>query len=108
MSGEWKIFRVQVESLNGDVKRSLELPDKNQLTGEIMKIPDGPWMDELKSNDIHVNDYESFGEDVDILIGSDLIPFLILDNSITLKCGLKAVKTVFGWTVMGPIPVQSN
>lgn len=105
---ERTIYQVQIESLNGDVKRTLELPDKKKLTGDIIKIPKGPWMDELKSKNIEINDYDSSGEDVDILIGADLISFLVLDKSITLKCGLKAVKTIFGWTVMGPIPVQNN
>lgn len=105
---ERTVFHVQVESLNGDVKRSLDLPDKKQLTGDILKVPKGPWMEEFKSRNIEINDYESSGEDVDMLIGADLVPFLIQDKSITLKCGLKAVKTVFGWTVMGPIPVQNN
>lgn len=37
-----------------------------------------------------------------------MIPFLVLDEIITLQCGLKAVKTIYGWTVMGPIPVHSH
>lgn len=40
----------------------------------------------------------------DILIGADLMPKLTTDHSVTLKCGLKAIKTVFGWTIIGPIP----
>lgn len=97
-----------MQSLNGNAKRSLELPDKKQITGKLLKIPKGPWMDELSSKGIHINDFKSTGNDVDILIGADLIPLLVLDESITLKSGLKAVKTIFGWTVMGPIPVQNT
>lgn len=103
---EQTVYQVQVESLSGDMKQSLELPDKKRLTGDIINIPKGPWMEELKSRNIEINDCESSGKDVDILFGADLIPLLILDKSVTLKCGLKAVKTIFGWTVMGPIPVQ--
>lgn len=105
---ERTIFRVDLESLNGDIKRSLELTGKSKLTGDIIKISDGPWLEELKSNNILINDIQSAGEDVDIMIGADLAPFLISDKSVTLECGLKAVQTVFGWTVMGPIPVQNN
>lgn len=105
---ERTVYQIQIESLNGKVKRNLDLPAKKQLTGEILKIPDGPWMEELKQRDIDINDYNSSGEDVDILIGADLHPFLVLDQSINLKCGLKAVKTIFGWTILGPVPTQNN
>lgn len=101
-------YRVDLESLNGAVRRSLDLTGKDKLTGEILKIPEGPWMEELKSKHISINDAHSTGEDVDVLIGADLSNSLILDKSITLESGLKAVKTVFGWTVLGPIPVQNN
>lgn len=102
------IYQVQIESLNGESKRKIELPDKEKITGSIAKIPEGPWMEELKSKGIYINDYESSGKDIDILIGADLIPLLVTDESITLKCGLRAVKTLFGWTIMGAIMAQNN
>ncbi|XP_037029723.1 uncharacterized protein LOC119069705 [Bradysia coprophila] len=105
---ERTIYRVDLVSLNGKIKRCLELTGRSKLTGDIIKIPEGPWIDELKSKNIEINDMQSSGQDVDVLIGADLANFLISDQSITLKCGLKAVKTVFGWTVMGPVPVQNN
>lgn len=47
-------------------------------------------MKELQSKGIHIIDYNSTGEDVDILIGADMIPFLVLDKSITLSSALLA------------------
>lgn len=81
----------------------LELTSKDVLTGAIEKLPTGPWMDELKALNIHISDYESSVEDIDILLGADLLTKLTLDNSVLLECGLRAIDTVFGWTVMGPI-----
>lgn len=105
---ERKIFRVQIESLNGNQKHIMELPDKKKITGEIPRIPPGPWMEELKTKGIFINDADSSGEDVDILIGADLCNRLILEECVTLSSGLRAVKTVFGWTIMGPIEAQTN
>lgn len=81
----------------------LELASKDVLTGAIEKLPTGPWMDELKALNIHICDCESSVEDIDILLGADLLTKLTLDKSVLLECGLRAIDTVFGWTVMGPI-----
>ncbi|XP_037037370.1 uncharacterized protein LOC119075084 [Bradysia coprophila] len=105
---ERRIYQVKMESLSGNVKHTMEIPDKQKITGEIPKLPPGPWMDELKLKGIFINDMESSGEDIDVLIGADLATHLILDESITLQCGLRAVKTVFGWTIMGPIQAQTS
>lgn len=104
---ERTIFEVSVGPLNKKPNIRLELADKEVITGEIDKLPAGYWQRELKEKGIWINDMESDSQEPEILIGGDLIPALTTDRSVTLKCGLKAIETVFGWTIIGPIP-QTN
>lgn len=83
------------------------MADKEVIRGKIQKLPEGHWLQELKEKGIRINDSGSNNEEPDILFGADLIPKLTTDKSVTLKCGLKAIETVFGWTILGPIP-QTN
>lgn len=47
--------------------------------------------------------YHTPGE-IDILLGADILPSLLLDGKISGKCGEPmAIETVFGWILMGPV-----
>ncbi|XP_037048786.1 uncharacterized protein LOC119083230 [Bradysia coprophila] len=106
---ERSIYEVQLYGINGSMYK-LELANKDKITGSVEKLPPGPWMDELKSMGIRISDSESSIEDIDILLGADLLPKVMTDRSMLLECGLRVVETIFGWTIMGPIPkeVQLN
>ncbi len=104
---ERTIFEVFLGPLNKKPNIRLHLADKEVITGEIQKLPVGYFQHELEEKGIWINDIQSDNEEPDILIGADLIPMLTTDRSVKLKCGLKAEETVFGWTIMGPIP-QTN
>lgn len=42
--------------------------------------------------------------DIEILIGADVAGKLLTGNVHQLKCGLTAVETQLGWTLMGKVP----
>lgn len=104
---ERTVYEISLGPINQKPRFKLEMADKEKITGQIQKLPKGFWLQELKKHGIWINDYGSNNEEPDILIGADLIPKLTTDHSVTLESGLKAIKTVFGWTIMGPIP-QTN
>ncbi|XP_059223030.1 uncharacterized protein LOC131996873 [Stomoxys calcitrans] len=58
--------------------------------------------------DIHLADPEFYRSSyIDILIGADLIPQVMLNGIINPVCGsLLAQETVFGWILTGPIPKE--
>ncbi|XP_075151010.1 uncharacterized protein LOC142225121 [Haematobia irritans] len=46
---------------------------------------------------------------IDVLIGADLIPQVMLDGIKRQVCGsLMAQETIFGWILTGPMPIQSE
>ncbi|XP_059221697.1 uncharacterized protein LOC131996228 [Stomoxys calcitrans] len=46
---------------------------------------------------------------IDVLIGADIIPFVMLSGIQNPICGsLLAQETVFGWILTGPIPIQTT
>ncbi|XP_037047435.1 uncharacterized protein LOC119082120 [Bradysia coprophila] len=101
---ERTIYEVSLGPINKKHVYKMELSDKEKITGEIQKLPDGFWLEELKLLGIVINDCQSDNEEPDILIGADLMNKLTTERNILLKSGLKAVETVFGWTIMGPLP----
>jgi len=96
-------YQVPLTSLQGKKQQVLELQDKPRIACNIPRLPKGPWMSELKKNRIWINDHNFESDEIDILIGADLMPKLMTGQSIKLKCGLSAHQTIFGWTIMGPI-----
>lgn len=104
---ERSIYEVDIFGQSND-KYKLNLATKDKITGSIIKLPHGPWMDELKALDIHISDCESSIEDIDILLGADVLTKVEIGENIWMKNGLKAVETLFGWTIMGPIPTETH
>lgn len=60
-------------------------------------------MSELKEKLIEVPDVCFSHYDIDLLMGADAIGFILTGNNIALKCGLMAVETKLGYTLMGKI-----
>jgi hypothetical protein len=61
-------------------------------------------LDELKTKGIHLTDAHARTDDIDVLIGLDLINQMETGRRVTTAEGLVAVEYVFGWTLRGPIP----
>lgn len=70
------------------------------------RIPNGPWISQLKKRKIFLSDWEmAFTErpEIQILIGSDYYEKFRTGKRIQLQPGLFAVETILGWTLSGPI-----
>ncbi|XP_055938030.1 uncharacterized protein LOC129968202 [Argiope bruennichi] len=61
---------------------------------------------ELNDYGIHVND--DYDGPIEILIGADVAEKLITGGCKSLSCGLTAMETRLGWTIMGRIPQISS
>ncbi|KAJ8916365.1 hypothetical protein NQ315_005062 [Exocentrus adspersus] len=75
------------------------------LVGEILQVTDGPWLEELKAMNIALTDVVDSGP-TEILFGADVIGKLYTGRKHELNCGLFAIETLFGWTLMGRIPLK--
>lgn len=98
---------VRVESLDGTIRQDLHLRKSEVICGAIPRVPSGPWMHELQRKKIWIGDFEKSkldSQEIEVLVGSDYWGQLVVGKPIRLNCDLFAVKTVFGWTLSGPVP----
>jgi len=101
-------YHVPISTLQYKKKQVLQLHDKPKIAGNIPRTSKRPWMSELKKHKIWINDHDSASEEIDVLIGADLMPHLITDRCIHLNCGLVAQETIFGWSIMGPVNARAS
>ncbi|KAG5869805.1 hypothetical protein JTB14_037540 [Gonioctena quinquepunctata] len=86
-----------------DYSCTLEALDQPKICNEIPSIFYGAWMEELKT--LHIDLHDTLGSDpIEILIGADVAGKLYTGRRHILTCGLVAVETLLGWTLMGRIP----
>lgn len=73
------------------------------LPSQTINIDSLPDLPQISLADPHF--YRS--SNVDVLIGSDLLPSIILPGVLQQVCGtLMAQQTIFGWVLTGPLPVS--
>ncbi|KAJ8981422.1 hypothetical protein NQ317_015624 [Molorchus minor] len=81
---------------------SLEALDQPMICNPVPYIQEGPWTDELKTLGIAPTDVIGDGP-IEMLFGADIIGKLYTGRKQELTCGLFAVETLLGWTLMGKI-----
>ncbi|OXA42202.1 hypothetical protein Fcan01_23221 [Folsomia candida] len=64
-------YKLRLESLDGSVKRTMEVLEEPEICGELSRVPRGPWIKELADKSIFLSDFTSECPDIEILIGSD-------------------------------------
>ncbi|XP_021965531.1 uncharacterized protein LOC110860742 [Folsomia candida] len=101
-------YKLRLESLDGSVKRIMEVLEEPEICGELSRVPRGPWLKELAGKSIFLSDFTSECPDIEILIGSDYYGSVIKGKVVQLACGLIACETLFGWTLSGCIPRQTE
>ncbi len=104
--------KISVQSLTGTGTMSLIVREKSILGGRVSRIPKGFWLKEFINKEIQFNDVaeskESISAEVDIVIGSDYWGLVVNGNKETLPCGLTAFETIWGWTLCGIVPTDSQ
>lgn len=87
----------------GNFCYTCEVLDQTAICSDISPIFHGPWTQELDSLDIKLSDVHD-GAPIELLIGADIAGKLYTGKRKVLVCGLVAVETLLGWTLMGKIP----
>ncbi|KAJ8916363.1 hypothetical protein NQ315_005060 [Exocentrus adspersus] len=96
-------YRVKVSG--EEFNCSMEVLDQSVICKQILQVTDGPWLEELKAMNIALTDVVDSGP-TEILFGADVIGKLYTGRKHELNCGLFAIETLFGWTLMGRIPLK--
>ncbi|XP_045477034.1 uncharacterized protein LOC123682465 [Harmonia axyridis] len=94
-------YRIRLSSIHDDYASNFEALDQTVICNNVTSVRQGPWMDELSSLGIEISDKKD--GPVDILIGADIAGKLLTGKRHELKCGLVALHTLLGWTIMGKV-----
>ncbi|GBM77617.1 hypothetical protein AVEN_145526-1 [Araneus ventricosus] len=98
---EHGIYAVEIQDLNGSVVYCYEAFSGRKICGFVPKIEDPKVLDKLRVNNIELSDVTCNENEIDLLIGADLIGKLLTGRCVQLNFGLAAIHTKLGWTVIG-------
>ncbi|KAJ8940918.1 hypothetical protein NQ317_010177 [Molorchus minor] len=76
--------------------------DQPKICSDVSPVFPGPWTEELKALNIELHDVGNVAA-IELLIGSDVAGKLYTGRRHELSCGLVAMETRLGWTLMGKI-----
>lgn len=88
----------------GSYTCNFEVLDQLVICNDIPSVFYGPWSKELNKEGIEISDKDETSAPIELLIGADVAGRLYTGDRVVLPCGLIAVETVLGWTVMGKVP----
>ncbi|XP_054713458.1 uncharacterized protein LOC129222922 [Uloborus diversus] len=104
--------RVLVSSINKEYHCNFEVLDQEKICSKIPTLKLDPCAQELNERNIILTDQlipkETESKDIDLLIGADVAGKLLTGKVIVLPCGLVAVGTHLGWTLMGKMPFDDH
>lgn len=92
-----------VTMFDTDFSFTFEALDQPKICGEVAPIFQGPWIDEARVLGIELSDNRQEGP-IELLLGADVIGRLYTGERRELPCGLIAMRTLAGWTLMGKMP----
>ncbi|XP_043466586.1 uncharacterized protein LOC122501306 [Leptopilina heterotoma] len=81
--------------------------DEESICAHIPLWENRPWMEEIRSLNLQLSDGPDVTKNaapIKLLIGSDIAGKLMTGRIEQLKCGLTAIETHLGWTLMGEVP----
>lgn len=101
-------YRIILSSIDDQYTCSMEALGQPTIVNEISHIKPGIWMHELKQAGIKLTDTGNIRGPIQLLIGADVAGKLFTGQKEQLNCGLVALETKLGWTVMGKVPGKGN
>ncbi|XP_071582019.1 uncharacterized protein [Temnothorax nylanderi] len=100
-------YLVHMSSLDGKYACNFQAYDEDEICADVPLWDKQPWMNELKELGIQLTDgpgESNHAQPIKILIGADIAGKLMTGRTKQLKCGLTAIETHLGWTLMGKTP----
>lgn len=101
-------YRVFLSNLDDSYRCNFEVLNQSTICGDIPHVSPGPWIEELSERRIELSDTVEPSLPISILIGADVAGKLFTGNKLQLSCGLVAMETHLGWTLMGKVPGESQ
>ncbi|XP_030747168.1 uncharacterized protein LOC115875798 [Sitophilus oryzae] len=79
-----------------------EVLDQQVICTSVPAIGCGPWITELEELNIEIHGTQD-SSPIELLIGADVVGRLYTGKRRVLKCGLVAIETLLGWTLLGKV-----
>lgn len=102
------LYRLNLGGKSNPYTFEIDVLDQPAICGKVPHVPPGPWLKELAENQIVLTDVEVTNLPIQILIGADVMGKLLTGDRFELSCGLVAIETRLGWTLMGRINKKSR
>lgn len=91
----------------GLFSHTFEALDQLTICGTVPPVFYGPWTNELDILGVQVSDSGQSGP-IELLLGADVIGMLYTGRREQLPCGLIAMETQLGWTLMGKVSSKNG
>lgn len=103
-----RCYKIRLGNLNENFACNFEAMDQSVICESIIPVSAGPWLKELRKLKINLTDLGENPQPIHILIGADVLGRLMTGQRKVLSCGLVAVETYLGWTLLGKVPQQKD
>lgn len=101
-----KCYRIRLGSLDNSYACNLEALDQPVICKNISCVKEGSWISEIQQLGVKITD-KTEGP-IEVLIGADVAGKIYTGRRHLLTCGLVAIETLLGWTLIGKIPTPSS
>ena len=109
-SVEHQIYDVTIKNLNNSNPFKFTVLDQKNICGKIPTVHDPVLLEILHKNRIHLTDEKLNGENmmIGVLLGAPEISQLATSVTKKLPCGITAIQTKLGWTILGKFEKNSQ
>ncbi|GFU29802.1 integrase catalytic domain-containing protein, partial [Nephila pilipes] len=95
------LYNVIIKSIDDSFSCQIKVLSENKICGYLPKVNDLQVLSEIKEKGIIVPDLCNSVNEIDMLLGADVISVILSGRTIKLKSGLIAIGTTLGFTLMG-------
>ncbi|GFS95694.1 integrase catalytic domain-containing protein, partial [Nephila pilipes] len=95
------LYIVIIKSIDDSFSCQIKVLSENKICGYLPKVNDLQVLSEIKEKGIIVPDLCNSVNEIDMLLGADVISVILSGRTIKLKSGLIAIGTTLGFTLMG-------
>lgn len=101
---EHQCYNIHLRSLDELYDCKFLVYQQDTICQNIPKISRTPWIEELQMRSATLTDFGHEELPISLLIGADIVGKLYTGKICNLKCGVTAVETRLGWTLLGQTP----
>lgn len=94
-------YRIHLRGLNNTFACNFIAFSQDTICQDIQQTTEETWQEELQHQSIELTDIGREKQPISLLIGADILGKLYTGKIVNLNCGLTAIETKLGWTLLG-------